>query len=117
MGVFVDDEEIAACGRVYAQVSARATAGLFPEQIAARPVETPYSLEDLRADLPVLAGEILAQPNVNIVDVTTLGADGVVDDEAAVAAMVEYGGSAVTVLTAPEVPGAFAGMRGWSCGR
>ncbi|MER0444639.1 hypothetical protein ABR738_08665 [Streptomyces sp. Edi4] len=45
-GAFVDAEEIAACGRVYADASARTAASLFPEQIAARPVETPSTLDD-----------------------------------------------------------------------
>ncbi|MFE4857635.1 hypothetical protein [Streptomyces sp. NPDC056670] len=114
MRAFVGEEEIAACGQAYRQASPRTAASLFPEQISRLPVETPYTFEDLRQDLPVLAGQILAQPNVSIVDVSTLTPGQAVDSGAAVAAMVEYGGSAVTVLTGPaeEGPSAQSGMIG-----
>ncbi|MFJ1869430.1 hypothetical protein ACIOD1_33080 [Streptomyces sp. NPDC088097] len=101
MRVFVGDEEIAACGAAYRQSSARAGATLFPAQITQVPVETPYSFADLRADLPALAQEILAQPNVNIVNVADLEPGTAVDGPDAVEAMAAYGGSAVTVLTGP----------------
>ncbi|MFJ7063575.1 hypothetical protein ACIQVA_39020 [Streptomyces microflavus] len=100
MRAFVTDEEIAGCGQAWRQASASTTASLFPQQITALPVETPYAFEDLAADLPGLAAQILAQPNVSIVNLAESGPGGGVDTPDTAAA--EYGGSAVTVITAPR---------------
>ncbi|MFF7250457.1 hypothetical protein ACFZBU_42075 [Embleya sp. NPDC008237] len=101
--VFITDDEIAAGGNAWGAASASTAAALFPDAVTGLDVETPYTLDDLAADLPRLAAEILAQPNVSIVDVADLPDGGSVDTAEAIAAMVEYGGSAVTVLTGPAV--------------
>ncbi|WP_395292981.1 hypothetical protein ACF9IK_04795 [Kitasatospora hibisci] len=103
LGVFVSDEEISAAGRIWRKASPSTSAQLFPAVVTALPVEIAYTFDDLAADLPGLAAEILAQPNVNIVDVSTLESDGSVDTAEDVDAMTEYGGSAVTVLTGPAL--------------
>ncbi|MEU2955634.1 hypothetical protein [Streptomyces xanthochromogenes] len=105
MREFVDDQEVAACGLAWRQASVSTAAGLFPESVTRLTTDSAYSYRDLAADLPALAAEILAQPNVNIVDVAGLGPEGAVDDAGAVEAMAEYGGTAVTVLTAPAQGG------------
>ncbi|WP_274558066.1 hemopexin repeat-containing protein [Streptomyces spiramyceticus] len=98
------DEEIAAWGREYKeQVAARGSVDLFPAAIADLPVKTGFALADLVAAVPGLAEEILAQPNVAVIDVSQPpGPDGY-DTQEFTTAQAEYG-TAVTILTGPPLP-------------
>ncbi|MFE9797123.1 hypothetical protein ACFYRL_36025 [Streptomyces goshikiensis] len=106
----ISDEEIAAAGKVYQEAAPAAVDQFFPDVVGRLAVQDPYTLADLSRDLTTLLPGILAQPNVNIVDVTTLADGAPVDDEAFLEAMAATG-SGTTVLTAPpsqEVPDSLA---------
>ncbi|GGU47112.1 hypothetical protein [Streptomyces violascens] len=112
----VNDEEIAAWGRVFAeQRASRGGVQVFPAAINALDVKSGYDFEEFRADLAAVAAEIVAQPNVEVVDVTRLELDGPKESEEFLEALGRYG-TGVTVLTGarPEVgteraaPAAFA---------
>ncbi|MYV97642.1 hypothetical protein [Streptomyces sp. SID3343] len=71
------DEEVRDFGRVYTEAaSTRAT--VFPAALAERTIDRGYELEDLWRDLAAVAGEVAAQPNVNVHD---LDVPPVVDEE------------------------------------
>ncbi|MFD9302190.1 hypothetical protein ACFWCB_05745 [Streptomyces sp. NPDC060048] len=102
----ISDEEIAAAGKAYQEAAPAALDQVFPDVVGRLAVQDPYTLADLGRDLTTLLPGILAQPNVNIVDVTTLAEGQPVDDESFLEAMAATG-SGATVLTAPlsqEVP-------------
>ncbi|MEV6024841.1 hypothetical protein [Streptomyces sp. NPDC052036] len=97
-----DDAEVASWGRLFAeQRSARGGVKVFPAAINQLDVNTGYSTEDLRTDLAEVTAEIVAQPNVEIVDVTQTTPGESTDSEEFLKALAEYGGG-VTVLTTPE---------------
>ncbi|MBZ4318566.1 hypothetical protein [Streptomyces huiliensis] len=104
---FIPEEEIAAAGKAYREASPAAVDRVFPAEVGHLEVGEPYTFADLGRDLSALAPGILAQPNVSIVDVTTLAEGQPVDDAAFLEAMAATG-SGATVLTAPrqEVPDA-----------
>ncbi|MFD5936467.1 hypothetical protein [Streptomyces sp. NPDC060333] len=74
---------------------------VFPDVVGRLAVQDPYTLADLSRDLTALLPGILAQPNVNIIDVTTLAEGEPVDSEAFLEGMAATG-SGATVLTAPS---------------
>ncbi|MFF3343668.1 hypothetical protein [Streptomyces flavidovirens] len=100
--VVVPDEEICAFGREYQDGAAHAKAELFPQAVSRLPVEAGYGMTDLVADLSGMAEEIVAQPNVSIVDVTTVAEGESLDSPEFVAAQEEYGTGAM-VLTGPPL--------------
>ncbi|QDY75658.1 RICIN domain-containing protein [Streptomyces qinzhouensis] len=110
MAEIVTVEEVGEYGKLYKD-AASGVAEFFPAGVARLPLERSYSLADYAADQEVLVRDILAQPNVNIIDVASLpqgvpadGPDGPASPESEefVAAMGEYG-SALTVVTAPAL--------------
>ncbi|AVZ72767.1 hypothetical protein SLUN_11785 [Streptomyces lunaelactis] len=97
-----DDAEVGSWGRLFAeQRSARGGVKVFPAPINQLDVNTGYSMEDLLVDLVEVTSEIVAQPNVEIVDVTQTTSGESTDREEFLQALAEYGGG-VTVLTTPE---------------
>ncbi|GLW53715.1 MULTISPECIES: hypothetical protein [Streptomycetaceae] len=67
--LLLSEEEVRDFGRVYREENtARSTAAVFPEVLTGRAVEQGYAVADLVKDLPALREEILAQANVNLVD-------------------------------------------------
>lgn len=104
--IVVPDEEITAFGRVYREAVAQGAVGCLPKAVTSRSAVSGYAMADLIADLGEAAPQILAQPNVNIVNVADLvEAGGSVDSQEFVAALGEYG-SGATVVTGPELPAA-----------
>ncbi|MFJ7148909.1 hypothetical protein ACIQVT_11985 [Streptomyces sp. NPDC100445] len=97
-----DDAEVASWGRVFAeQRTARGGAEIFPTAVNALDAKRGYELADLRADLEAVTAEIVAQPNMAVVDVTRAAPGESADSEEFVQALAEYGGG-VSVLTTPE---------------
>ncbi|MGA4960345.1 hypothetical protein [Streptomyces lavendulocolor] len=97
-----DDAEVASWGRLFSeQRSARGGVGVFPAAINQLDVNTGYGMQELRADLAEVTAEIVAQPNVAIVDVTQTTPDEEKDTPEFLQALAEYG-SGITVLTTPE---------------
>ncbi|MFF9870138.1 sialidase family protein [Streptomyces sp. NPDC013953] len=97
-----DDAEVASWGRLFAeQRSARGGVKVFPSAINQLDVNTGYGMEDLRADLAEVTPEIVAQPNVAIVDVTKTTPGEEKDSEEFLQALADCG-SGITVLTTPE---------------
>ncbi|MFE9368467.1 hypothetical protein ACFYM2_01585 [Streptomyces sp. NPDC006711] len=95
-----DDREIASWGRVFAeQRTARGGVAVFPAEVNRLEDKTGYDFAQLRDDLAALTAEIVAQPNVEIVDVTGTEPEGPRDSEEFLRALAEYG-AGVTVLTA-----------------
>ncbi|GAA1243333.1 hypothetical protein GCM10009665_37740 [Kitasatospora nipponensis] len=91
VGDFVPVEELGEFGRVYREAAARGPITILPERITSLPLETGYSLADLKADLPAITAQVMAQPNVRVVDVSALREGEPLDDEEFVAALAEYG--------------------------
>ncbi|MDX2394031.1 hypothetical protein NJL88_29005 [Streptomyces sp. DK15] len=89
-------------GRLFSeQRTARGGVKVFPAAVNGLDVQTGYTFEGLRADLAELTAEIVAQPNVAIVDVTQTVPGESKDSEEFLEALAQYGGG-VTVLTAPQ---------------
>ncbi|MFI6475987.1 hypothetical protein ACIBL5_37860 [Streptomyces sp. NPDC050516] len=96
------EEEICEFGRVSREKTALDTAPeLFPDSLAARPLEQGYSLADLATDLPRVTEEVLAQPNVSVVDLDHLAEGASLDTPEFIEAMAAYDGG-ITVVTASE---------------
>ncbi|MCZ4124155.1 hypothetical protein [Streptomyces sp. H39-S7] len=102
-----DDTEIAAWGQVFAdQRATRGGTGIFPDAINGLDVKSGYDFADLRADLIRVTPEIVAQPNVEIVEVNGLELDGPKDSDEFLEAMGRYG-TGVSVFTGrPSEPAA-----------
>ncbi|GGP75628.1 RICIN domain-containing protein [Streptomyces melanogenes] len=101
MARVVSVEEVAEYGKLYKD--APAVGELFPAGVARIELERSYSMADYAADQEILVRDILAQPNVNIIDLSSLPRGAQLnspDSEEFVAAMGEYG-SALTVITGP----------------
>ncbi|MFD3701326.1 hypothetical protein ACFWUZ_35355 [Streptomyces sp. NPDC058646] len=100
-----DEEEVGEFGRVYTEEEA-GRSHLFPDCLALRPVSEGYGEEDLARDLPALAAEIAAQPNVRVIDLDAAEGNeppgSRTDEEFARAAAAHGWGS--TVMTASEEP-------------
>lgn len=102
LGAVVGEEEVRSYGREYRQQDAGARAELFPSAVGRLSAQDGYSSADLMADLPRLAEDIVVQPNVSVVDVTTVGNGEGFDTPEFLAALEEYGTGA-TVLTGPPL--------------
>jgi hypothetical protein len=101
MSKVIPPEEFPALGERYAAARARGAISLFPEPIAGLSLEQGYSDADLRAALPALGRELMAQPNFSEVDLSKLGAGDSLDTEAFSAALAEYGCGMTLVTGAP----------------
>ncbi|QNE74486.1 hemopexin repeat-containing protein [Streptomyces finlayi] len=100
----VPQEEVAAFGRAWREATGKNTVDWLPATFTARSADTGYAMADLVADLAAAGPEILAQPNVHVVNVADLTAEGgSLDSEEFLAALAEYG-SGATVVTGPELP-------------
>ncbi|MEU7428602.1 hypothetical protein [Streptomyces sp. NPDC040750] len=102
VGKYVPADELPSFGQAYRKACTQGPIAMLPEAITSLPVETGYSCADLAAALPALIQEINAQPNVCIVDVSQLADNEPIDTEEYTAAMAEFGGGGVTILTAPS---------------
>jgi hypothetical protein len=60
------DADLAAIGETFTAASATARTAMFPARFAQLDTETGYAMADLRADMPLLAQEILKSPNVRV---------------------------------------------------
>ncbi|MCX4547179.1 hypothetical protein [Streptomyces sp. NBC_01565] len=108
-----DDAEVGSWGRLFAeQRSARGGVKVFPGVINQLDVSTGYGMEELRADLAEVTPEIVAQPNVEIVDVTKTTPGEEKDSPEFLQALAEYG-TGITVLTTPEERQERAPAPGW----
>ncbi|OIK23703.1 hypothetical protein VT52_030710 [Streptomyces malaysiense] len=94
-------DEVLEMGRAWEQVRARGGATPFPDRITGLTLGDSYSLADLRADLPAIGKEVLAQPTTNVVRVGDSGFPAEIDSEEFVSACEEVGGG-VTVVLGPE---------------
>ncbi|MFD3684803.1 hypothetical protein ACFWTE_08315 [Nocardiopsis sp. NPDC058631] len=105
IGRVLSKEEINDFGRLFQEDASLAHAAkVFPDSVAGRPLERGYAMEDLVADLPVLREEILAQPNVSVIDLDTLTEEqaqggAVVDSEEFIKGAQDHG-YGVTLVTA-----------------
>ncbi|MFF9647317.1 hypothetical protein [Kitasatospora aureofaciens] len=112
MRCFAGDEEIASWGAIHRkEVTAGNASWLFPASVTDRDMATPYTWQDAAEEVLAAAPQIAAMPNVNVVNVSELGDDRVVDDEAFTAALAEYGGG-LTVLTGNPHPDAAGQVQG-----
>lgn len=73
---------------------------VFPSTVNSLDVQSGYGMQDLLADLAELTPEIVAQPNVQVIDITGTDPEESTDSEEFLQALDEYG-SGVTVLAAP----------------
>ncbi|WP_371749821.1 hypothetical protein OG302_40910 [Streptomyces sp. NBC_01283] len=93
-------EEVAEYGKLYKDASGGGE--FFPAGVSRLPLERSYALADYVADQEVLVRDVLAQPNVSIIDLGALPEGGQLDSEEFIAAMGEYG-SALTLVTGPPL--------------
>ncbi|MDX3569306.1 hypothetical protein [Streptomyces sp. ID05-47C] len=100
--VVLPENELLAFGQAYRDACARGPVAFLPEGISSRPLEKGYSKADLKAELPALAAENCAQPNVQIIDVSKadLAGSETFDSEEFTTALGEYG-RGITILTGP----------------
>ncbi|MFJ8469990.1 sialidase family protein [Streptomyces swartbergensis] len=101
--VVLPQEEVAEFGRAYREATQKGAVEWLPETLTARPAQDGYAMVDLISDVAAASKEILAQPNVSVVNVADLGEEKSFDSEEFTAAMAEYGTGA-TVVTAPAGP-------------
>ncbi|MEU7156040.1 hypothetical protein AB0A98_06285 [Streptomyces chrestomyceticus] len=103
----LSEEEVRDFGHVY-QEEASTRARVLPDSLAARPVTEGYGLEDLIQDLPVVREEILAQPNIQVIDLDAPGtatAEGEavsLDSEGFLQAVAAYGYGATVVTSSAQ---------------
>ncbi|MCZ1005475.1 hypothetical protein [Streptomyces lydicus] len=93
----LSEEEVRDFGRVYAEEEA-ARSKVFPDVFVGRPLPQGYTLDNLVEDLPALREEILAQPNVKVIDLDAPGGEGGAESEEFARATAAYGYGA-TVIT------------------
>lgn len=96
-------EEVADFGRAYREATQKGVVEWLPETFTARSAQDGYAMADLVRDMAAGSKEILAQPNVSVVNVADLGEEDSFDSQEFTAAMTEYGTGA-TVVTAPAGP-------------
>ncbi|MFI1255354.1 hypothetical protein ACH4U6_16445 [Streptomyces netropsis] len=98
--VGLSEEEVCEFGRVYQEEAVtRGACRLFPESLTTRPLADGYAIEDLAKDLPVVAPEVLAQPNVSVVNLDRLQDGEPFDTPEFLAGLADYG-HGITVVTA-----------------
>ncbi|WP_181794019.1 hypothetical protein [Streptomyces sp. WELS2] len=88
----LDEEEVREFGRVFlAETTAQGAPQLFPDTLTGRGLAEGYSQADLLKDLPTLAADVLAQPNVSIVDVAGREEGASLDTPEFAQGMADYG--------------------------
>ncbi|MFF3863307.1 hypothetical protein [Streptomyces sp. NPDC002209] len=92
------EEELRDFGRVYVEETA-GRAGVFPDSLAARSIDTGYTAQDLAADLPAVGEEVAGQANVNVIDVDVPAPDPRGPQAEAYARAVGAYGYGATVMT------------------
>ncbi|MEU7062902.1 hypothetical protein [Streptomyces sp. NPDC046161] len=95
----MSEEEVRAFGRVYQEEQVAGPSPLFPAALADRDIERGYAFEDLVEDLPGLRGQVMAQPNMGLVDLDRLPEGADLDSAEFAESLAAYG-HAVTVVTA-----------------
>ncbi|OJT17411.1 hypothetical protein BO221_45685 [Archangium sp. Cb G35] len=106
MRTVLPEEEIKEYGALYQQRRAsRSAAELFPDAITRLPVETGYTWAQLTQDAPALGKDVLAQPNVRVVNIAQRPPGQGSDDEAFTEALAQYGGG-ITLLRGEPLTGA-----------
>jgi hypothetical protein len=110
LGLLLEKDEVRDFGRVFnEEVAAGNARQTLPETVTDRVLSEAYSEAHLREDLALLGGEIRAEANLSVVDVTAPLQDGSFDSAEFLQAMADYG-FAVTLATASpqgtgETPG------------
>ena len=100
---YVPPAELRAFGRAYVEARAAGPIAMLPESVTRRPVETGYTIAEFKDDLPAIARQVVAQPNVQIIDVSKHADTDTFDTEQFTAAMAEHG-RGITILTGPPAP-------------
>ncbi|WP_159400345.1 hypothetical protein [Streptomyces sp. XY431] len=114
--LLLDEEEVHAFGRLFRQENAAGvTASVLPGTLTGRTVAEGYTSADLLKDLPALREEVLAQPNVSTVDLSSPlpGEGGTFDSEEFNAGQAAYGYGATVVTSSappPADPGTLASI-------
>lgn len=94
------EEETREFGRVFLEEgSVRNAPALFPATLTTRDLAEGYAIADLVKDLPELAPEILAQPNLSVVDVDAVDVGGSFDSVEFTRAAADFGYSATAVTS------------------
>ncbi|MFJ3206067.1 hypothetical protein [Streptomyces sp. NPDC086989] len=109
------EDEIREMGRVFTEeTSVKGAPQLFPDSLLQRGIAEGYTEADLFKDLPQVRDEVLAQPNVSLVDVAGLEEGACPDSPEFIAGMADYG-YGVTLVTssqpAPDIAAAPAPIR------
>ncbi|MFI0712648.1 hypothetical protein ACH4SK_18785 [Streptomyces inhibens] len=85
------------------ETSAKDAPQLFPDTLATRGLAEGYSKADLLKDLPNLGEDMVAQPNVSLVDLAQRGENDALDSPEFVQGMADYGiGVTVVYSSQPE---------------
>lgn len=99
--VLLSEEEVREFGRVYQQEQSARPSQMFPASLTTRGIDEGYALADLVEDLPGLRGEVMAQPNMSLVDLDRRPGGGSLDSAEFVEGLGAYG-HGVTVVTASD---------------
>ncbi|WP_330317438.1 hypothetical protein OG301_17875 [Streptomyces platensis] len=97
--VLLSEEEICEFGRAYRKEGAASR--MFPSALTSRDLADGYAFEDLVADLPGMRGQVMAQPNMSLLDLDRLPEDGSLDSPEFVKALGDYG-HGFTMVTASD---------------
>ncbi|WP_103513005.1 hypothetical protein [Streptomyces sp. SM13] len=65
---FLPKEEFGSFGQVYREAVGRGPVAVLPQAVTSLSLDQGYSLADLKAALPGISAEVMAQPNVRVVD-------------------------------------------------
>ncbi|MEU5090419.1 hypothetical protein [Streptomyces sp. NPDC021356] len=99
--VVASEEEVREFGRVFREEQALGASSLFPAALSERALEEGYTLADLAGDLPGVREEVMAQPNLSLVDLDRVP-EGAGLDSAEFTEGVGAYGHGVTVVTASD---------------
>ena len=105
----LSDDELREHGRSYKAMSPDNRTAMFPDNIASRSIESSYTKKEFSEDLRTkIVPELLAQPNVRIVDPKEIASGAVPnpeEDESYLSAMKEYS-HGITIYHSPSTDGA-----------
>ncbi len=92
----ISDDEIKGIGALYRfAVTYSAEPLLLPESVTSLPVTSGYNWADLQKDFRPMLEEMLARPNVVVVDRATVAAGAEIDSPSFVESLKDYGGGVV----------------------
>lgn len=92
---FLPEGEFGGFGRAYREAVGRGSVAVLPESITSLSVDRGYGLLDLNAALPAISAEVMAQPNVRVVDAS---AGEAVETEEFVSALETYARGTTIVI-------------------